>query len=504
MKYLVTSAEMKEYDNNTIERIGISGLVLMERAAMAVRDEILGLQAARGNAKSAVNTSECTVLIAAGSGNNGADGLALARLLSEEGFAVSLVECGNLENATDIYKKQRAILGFYNIRFLEGMEAAEPQYDFVIDGIFGVGLSRTVNDKYARIIGGLNEIKGVKVAIDIPSGIDATTGVVMGCGFWADVTVTFGFAKRGLYLYPGAAYAGKVKVAEIGINSRGFFGHFPEMFLYDERPELLLPSRRKDGNKGNFGKVLLVAGWENMAGAAIMSALAVLRTGAGMVKVFCSEKNRNVLQCAVPEAMYTDRDSLPTDTAWADVIVAGPGLGQSDEAVAVLKVLLDEAVSGQKPILLDADALNLVAAGKVMVTRGRQIVMTPHVGELARLVGKEISDIKTHAVEVAKAAALDYDSVMVCKDARTLVYADGLPIYLNVTGNSGMATAGSGDVLAGMIGGLLAQGLDVFEASCVGVYLHGLAGDAAAGKYSEYGVTATGIIAQIEDIMKGS
>ena len=162
-----------------------------------------------------------------------------------------------------------------------------------------------------------------------------------------------------------------------------------------------------------------------------------------------------------------------------------------------------EALQKGKPVLLDADALNLLAAGKAAIPENSNIIMTPHVGELSRLMGKEISYIKSHMIEVAKAAALDYDSVMVCKDARTLVYAKGEPICLNVTGNSGMATAGSGDVLAGMIGGLLAQGMDAFKAACVGVYLHGLAGDMAAGKYSEYGVTATGIIAQIEEIMKG-
>ena len=488
MKYLVTSAEMKEYDNNTIERIGIPVLVLMERAAMAVRDEIF---------KCCPPRSKKQVLIAAGSGNNGADGLALARLLSEEDFLVSVIECGNPESATESYKKQKEILKFYEVKFLNALENTEDDYDFVVDGIFGVGLSRTVNEKYAQIIKRLNEINGIKVAIDMPSGIDATTGNIMGTAFRADLTVTFGFAKRGQYLYPGAEYVGRIAVAEIGINSNGFFGHVPEMFLYDESPEIFLPVRRKEGNKGTFGKVLLIAGWENMAGAAVMSAKAVLRMGAGMVKVFCSEQNRPVLQCAVPEAMYTDRESFMKDIQWADVIVAGPGLGQSKEAEQVLEQVLKET----KPILLDADALNLVAERKVVIPPQSRIVMTPHVGELSRLTGKEIPEIKSCFPEVAKEAALDYDSVMVCKDARTLVCENGKPIYMNVTGNNGMATAGSGDVLAGMIGGLLAQGMDLFEAACAGVYLHGLAGDAAAGKVSEYGVTATAIIDRIEEIL---
>lgn len=488
MKYLVTSAEMKEYDNNTIERIGIPALVLMERAAMAVRDEILKYCSLARNKN---------VLIVVGSGNNGADGLALARLLSEEDFLVSVIECGDPENVTESYKKQKKILKFYDVKFLNASENTEDDYDFVVDGIFGVGLSRTVKEKYAQIIEWLNKINGIKVAIDIPSGIDATTGKVMGTAFQADLTVTFGFGKRGLYLYPGADYAGRIIVAEIGINSKGFFDQKPEMFLYDESPEMLLPVRKRDGNKGTFGKVLLIAGWENMAGAAVMSAKAVLRMGAGMIKVFCSEQNRLVLQSAVPEAMYTDRESFLKDIQWADVIVAGPGLGRSKEAELVLEQLMKET----KPILLDADALNLVAEGKVVILPQSRIVMTPHVGELSRLTGKEISEIKSCFPEVVKEAALDYDSVMVCKDARTLVYAHGKPMYLNVTGNSGMATAGSGDVLAGLIGGLLAQGMDLFEAACVGVYLHGLAGDAAAGKVSEYGVTATSIIDWIMEIM---
>ncbi len=546
MKYLVTSAEMKEYDNNTIERIGIPALVLMERAAMAVRDEILKISGKiiassydttkeglsydttkavlsydtmKGESSDNTSgTSSGNVLIVAGSGNNGADGLALARLLKEDSFDITVLECGNMDHATDSYKKQREILAFYDIHFIKDITQAESKYDFVVDGIFGVGLSGTVNEKYANIIECLNGMRGNKIAIDIPSGIDGTTGKVMGCAFKADVTVTFGFGKRGLYFFPGAEYAGKVEVAQISINERGFFGRQPGMFLYDESPAELLPARKRDGNKGTFGKVLLIAGWENMAGAAIMSSKAVLRAGAGMVKVFCSGQNRNLLQCAVPEAMIAKRETLLNDLKWADVIVAGPGLGQSESAAEVVKTILKETAESAKPILLDADALNLIAGNQELqeiirhskansvdnknsAKRSMQrIIMTPHIGELARLSGKEISYIKCHIVEVAKETCLDYDSVMVCKDARTVVFSEGHPLYLNVTGNSGMATAGSGDVLSGMIGALLAQGQDAFKAACVGVYLHGLAGDAAAGKVSEFGVTATRIISQIEEV----
>ncbi len=502
MKYLVTSSEMKEYDNNTIERIGMPALVLMERAAMAVHQHILDM--VRKFCTSGQTEKVYKILIAVGSGNNGADGLALARMLTEEGFEVTVVECGNIAHATENYMKQREILAYYDVQFLNNLDAVYDGYDFIVDSLLGVGLSRVVNGRYASMIAKLNQMHGVKIAIDIPSGIDGTTGAVMGIAFRADITVTFGFAKRGLYLYPGAEYAGKIYIEDIGINERAFFGHTPEMFMYDEDLDILLPARRKDGNKGTFGKVLLIAGWENMAGAGIMSSKAALQTGAGMVKVFCSEENRSTLQCAVPEVMIASRETLIKDIEWADVVAAGPGLGKSQEAAETLQVMLCETSAAEKPVLLDADALNLLAAGKIHIFKGQKLIMTPHAGELSRLTGKEISYIKSNIVEVAKDASLDYDSVMVCKDARTYVYVSGHAGYLNVSGNSGMATAGSGDVLSGIVAGLLAQGQDLFEAACTGVYLHGLAGDAAAEQVSEYGVTAMRIVAQIKDIMKGS
>jgi len=502
MRYLVTSAEMKEYDSNTIMRIGVPASVLMERAALAVREEIL---------KHSNGVWNQRVLIAVGSGNNGADGLALARLLNEVGFFVSVYECSNEGTQTETYKLQKQILQSYDIAYVKDLFACDNFYNYVVDGVFGIGLSRAVDKRYGEILQRLNEMNGYKVSIDIPSGIDGTTGRVMGCAFRADMTVTFGFGKRGLYLYPGAEYAGRVVVAGIGIDSHGFFGHIPEMFTYNETPECLLPIRQRDGNKGTFGKILLIAGWEQMAGAGIMSAKAMLMAGAGMVKVYCSEENRQILQCAVPEVMYGNKDSLIKDLEWADVVVAGPGMGQSAEAKEMLEELFERL--GRRIVILDADALNLVAKCETLQRSLKEcfkkdasikVIMTPHVGELARISGKEISYIKHNFTEVAQDVAEEYHCVMVCKDARTLVYMQGHPMYLNVVGNNGMATAGSGDVLAGIIAALAAQKMPPFQSASVGVYLHGLAGDLAAENYTEYGVTATGIIGQIKKIISGS
>lgn len=501
MKYLVTSGEMKEYDKNTIVHMGIPSLVLMERAALAVRDEIFRIWEQQNCGKN--------VLVVTGSGNNGADGLALARLLAESGFEVTVYEWGSPDYRTQEYRKQKEILGFYEIIYAEDLSDLKQKYDFVVDGIFGVGLSRPVNENCAQIIKRMNALQGNKIAIDIPSGIHADSGRIMGEAFLADVTVTFGFGKRGLYLFPGADYAGRIVTAPIGITERSFLRKTPEMFIFEESLKGLLPKRRRDGNKGTFGKVLLIAGWEYMAGAGILAAQALLRTGAGMVKVFCSEQNREILQGAVPEAMYGNKESLQKDLKWADVIVAGPGLGQSEKACQILRQVLEEIKETRKSLLLDADALNLLGEKEALkkILQGAfnpSVIMTPHMGELARLSGYTIDFVKTHITEVAKEEALAYDSVMVCKDARTLVFMSNHPMYLNVNGNSGMATAGSGDVLSGIIGALLAQGQSPFSAACVGVYLHGMAGDRAAGRYSEYGVTASGITAQIEEIMKGS
>ncbi len=500
MMYLVTAEEMKEYDNNTIEKIGIPALVLMERAALAVRDVILK------------ECPEGAVLIVAGIGNNGADGLALARLLAENGYQVRVCTIGNLEKATSQWKTQRDILDYYSVEVFayEEKETIAGKYNVVVDAVFGIGLTRDVTGIYAKLLGDINDLSGRKIAVDIPSGLSATEGKVLGVAFCADITVTFGFGKLGMYLYPGADYCGNIIIADIGITEKAFMDQKPVFYTYDtlksnmdKNLNTLLPVRRKDGNKGTFGKVLVIAGFEQMAGAAILCARAVLETGAGMVKVICEKENRSVLQSAVPEAMYGSAEELLSCLQWADVVVVGPGLGKSMQTRELLCKLLE---STTLPLVLDADALNMISEQKELKELLRSYsggkIMTPHAGELARLAGLSVTQVKTQFIEVAKKLAEEYHSVMVCKDARTMVTGEKYCSYLNITGNNGMATAGSGDVLAGIIGGLLAQGTDIFKAAVLGVYLHGLAGDTARDHYTEYGVTAGRILESIRLCLK--
>lgn len=491
MRYLVSAAEMRRYDSNTIEKIGIPQCVLMERAALAAMEQVLrrfeGLEGRK------------RVLIMAGMGNNGGDGLALGRLLAEEGCQVEIWSVGDREKSSPQRKEQLKILGNYPVEYTDA--PGRQEYDAIIDALFGVGLSRNVEGAAAEAIALFNRLGGWKLSIDIPSGIDSDTGAVRGCAVQAHMTVTFGFCKRGIVLYPGCEYAGEVRIADIGISGRSFFGKEPEMYFYDENVEELLPKRSGAGNKGTFGKVLLAAGSEYMAGAAILAARAAYRAGAGMVKVLSPGANRIILQQAVPEALLGRRENLKEDMEWADVLAVGPGLGKSEEALYLLETLIDE---GRKPLLVDADGLNLLSLHPDLRNalakqggEGREIVLTPHVGELARLTGTCSAGCGEALSMYAGELACELHGTVAAKDARSFVCAEGHPVCVNICGNSGMATAGSGDVLAGIIAGLLAQGMDAFEAAAVGVYVHAKAGDRAAQEMGEHACMAGDIIERI-------
>jgi len=493
MKYLVTSAEMKKYDNNTIEKIGIPGMVLMERAALSVMEQIQGgCMAQKGMAQ--------RVLIMVGMGNNGGDGLAIARMLAEQDYQVTVWCVGDTSKASEQWKQQWEILRHFPVTISSNV--TEKEYDILVDALFGVGLSREVSGSYREAIYRFNQLSGYKIALDVPSGLDADSGAVWGCAVKADVTVTFGFCKRGLVLYPGYEYAGKVITTDIGIGPHSFMGEEPGMFYYEEPVDSLMPKRQTNGNKGTFGKLLVVAGSMNMAGAAILAAKSAYRIGAGMVKVITPAENRVILQETVPEALLGTPDDLEESLAWADVVLIGPGLGKSDKARWCLKTVLEQ---GQLPLVIDADGLNLLAEQKelrqILSQREGAVILTPHVGELSRLAGVGIPELKVDLAEWAMKTAAHFQAVVVAKDARTFVCKENNPICLNMRGNNGMATAGSGDVLAGIIAGLLAQKPEAFWAACVGVSVHGAAGDEAAQHLGEHGVMAGDIIENLRCVI---
>lgn len=405
------------------------------------------------------------------------------------------------------------------------MRGLASNYDIIIDAIFGVGLSRSVEGSYRDAIEWINQSKTFVCSVDIPSGVNTDTGEIMGCAVRADLTVTYGFRKMGQLLYPGTEYAGALVCRQMGIDERSFLGEEPFWYTHIGRDSALLPERRPDGNKGTFGKVLLIVGSSRIAGAAMMAAKSAFRIGTGMVKAVTAEENKEALQQYVPEAMlitYTEDilsgadDSsekkkafmreLKEAESWADCILVGCGIGTGRQARELLRFAISES---DLPLVIDADGLNLLAQDEKLRKavadcggRGRTIIITPHPGEFARLYGCTVAEVKEHLTEYPRKLAERLRCIVVCKDARTVVaWHDGKQGYVNTTGNAGMATAGSGDVLAGMITGLVAQGMPGADAAVAGVYLHGMAGDLAAQCETEVSMTATDIIERIRDVV---
>lgn len=482
MEYLLDAVQMKAADSYTITELGIPSLELMERAAgacvKAIEQE--GWEYGR-------------VLIVCGSGNNGGDGFAIGRLLLEKGTDVKLCFAGHMESRTEETVCQMEHFLQAGGRICDTIDAEK--YDVVIDALFGVGLSREVTGKYRGLLEQMNALQARKLAVDIPSGISASDGCVMGAAFRADMTVTFQEKKLGLVLFPGCEYAGQVLAADIGIDCSEVIKKGGIYYMMEGKDAAgLLPARPAVSHKGTFGKLLLIAGSRGMAGAAFISALAAYRVGAGLVQIYTVEENRTILQQLIPEAIVScyksfDEESLKEKLAWADVVCIGPGIGISKISKHILNIVLKE---GKVPCMIDADGLNLLAEEPCLMERlseGR-FVLTPHMKELSRLMGCQVSEIKKNRKEKLALFMERYGAVLVQKDARTFVGMRGHLTYVNMTGNAAMAKAGSGDVLSGMIAGLMAQGKEPFDAAVLGVYLHGLSGDLARETLGDYSVLA--------------
>ena len=492
MKYLLSAAQMKAADGRMIHEIGIPSLVLMERAALrcveAMKEEKVDFK---------------KVLVVCGSGNNGGDGFAIARLIHEEGHEVDAVFVGRMESRSEETVRQMEICK--NLGITIGNSLPEQEYSVIIDAVFGIGLCRKIEGRYLEVIEQMNRYRGYKVAVDTPSGISSDTGEILGCAFKADLTVTFAYAKAGQVFYPGYEYAGKVVVKEIGITDPSF-AQRNDVFFALEKEDVLkrMPKRRPDSNKGSYGKILLIAGSRGMAGAAYLSAKAAYMTGAGLVRIYTEESNRQILQQLLPEAVITAYDemspecfhALPALLNWADVICIGCGLGKSKCSARLLHMTLEQNL---KPCVIDADGLNLLAElpkeeQRKLLQNNGQYVLTPHMMEMSRLTGYTVSELKKDRTVLIRKFTTEMPVVCAMKDSRTLVAKKEHPVFVNTSGNAAMAKAGAGDVLAGTITGLLAQNMEAYDAAVLGVYLHGLAGDEARKECGAYSVLAEDII----------
>lgn len=505
-KTVLSAARMQAVDQATIEQIGIAQDVLMERAALAVVSHVVKHHPKR-------------ILCVCGTGNNGGDAIAIARILIMQGMDAEIYLCGDESKSKNSVRKQLDIFIKVGGKTRTDMNFAE--YDMIVDGIFGVGLSRHVEGTCREVIEAVNYAKmqgSVVISVDIPSGIHTDTGAVMGTAVKADKTISFAYYKPGHLLYPGAEYCGNVLVEDIGINldavnsvmhnvvsimSNAHTLTDTNIFTLDRNAPFKLPHRTRNGNKGTFGRVLVIAGSSTMYGACYLSALAVLRSGAGLVDIYSHEVNRATIQSKLPEGIFHSyEDDLTKLIKNVDCVVIGPGLSTDDSAVSLVKTVLENC---DKPIVADADALNCIAGNSALaellkVHHQSDVILTPHPGELSRLTGASVSELKSDYITAVKKLALEFGCVVVGKDAGTVV-SDGKTVYLNQTGNSGMATAGSGDVLSGIIGAFCAQGESAFDAAWKGVYLHGKAGDTAAEHSNAYSLLAGDIADALKEVI---
>lgn len=508
MKWLLSAQEMKNCDTRTMEYYGMPSMVLMERAALAVAEVVQ---------KGDFDTTRTAIVC--GVGNNGGDGIAVARLLWQNGCKVSVYAVGSVNRATEQTRQQLAIAEKYGISVCfvteENLECVQQEIKnstLLIDGLFGVGLSGKAEGLFGQMIQYINEAAAPVIAIDVPSGINSDNGHVEGCAVKAHTTVTFAFCKAGLVLYPGAEYAGKVLVAPIGITEDSFEKK-PRLFSLDTEEVLeSLPVRNAYSNKGTYGKSVLIVGSKGMSGAACLAALAACRSGCGLVRIVTPEENREILQTLVPEAVLTvydsenpkkDQQKIMEAISWGDAVGIGSGLGRSQASEYLVKLVLQCA---HKPVVIDGDGLNILAEHMDWLDHnnrlsGQHIAVTPHLGEMARLSKTSVKDMQSHLVETAQAFAQQYHVCCVLKDARTIVASDYDSAYVNLTGNHGMATGGSGDVLTGMMTSFVAQGMELEKGAIAAVHLHGCAGDAAAEKKGARGMIARDLVACISSVL---
>lgn len=509
MRYVINVEEMRALEQNAIRGIGIPEEVLMERAAFAVWQEL-----------EKRTTREDPILFLCGTGNNGGDGLAAARMAYLGGRNVSVaivskdkVRVFALKDFTEGGKirpetvKKEELTSHCSAGFagqltilskicdFVGKDRDFGEYTIVVDAVFGIGLSRPITGTYRECIQKIQQEKrrrklGV-ISVDIPSGIHADTGAVMGIALEADLTVTFGWEKIGLLLYPGAQYAGEIVTADIGIP--------PEPACLTENTVLrmepadirLLSGRKPDTHKGDYGKVAVIAGSKGMCGAAILAGKAACRAGAGITAVVSAEENRIPIQTALPEAIFTPRSRAEERIAWADCLAVGPGLGTDAEAEGLVRL----ALASGKPVVADADALNCISrAADLYGMLHDQVILTPHVGEMARLSGFSVAEIRENPVEIADGFAEQYGCICVLKGARTFISGGKAFRRIHTGGNAGMAAGGSGDVLTGIIAGLLGTERDAKTAAAFGVLVHGLAGDQAKEKFGERSMTAADML----------
>ena len=505
---ILTAAQMREADRRTIEEIGIPSIVLMENAG---RQVVGAMEAAFDD------LDQRRVAVLCGRGNNGGDGFVVARTLHQHGIDVGVFLLGQVADVEGDAKTNLNVLGRLGVTVVEipdseAWELHGPEittHDLLVDAVFGTGLTKPLGGMLQTAVGDINSAELPVVAVDVPTGLAADTHELIGEAIQADVTVTLGAPKLPLVLPPGDSRVGDLVVADIGIPREVIDGVEGPRLALLTRAELrsVIPPRPSDAHKGDFGRVLVVAGSTGKTGAAHLAGLGALRSGAGLVTIATPRSCVPTVAAAAPEYMtlplpesedgHVGRDALSQLLELpCDVIAVGPGLGTGAGATALVHGLLDQATV---PLVLDADALNAVVAepGRLRGREGSALIITPHPGEMARLARTTTEQVQANRVETARGFATSQKLYVVLKGARTLIATPDGSVFVNLTGNPGMATGGTGDVLTGGTAAWVAQLLDAAAASKVAVHLHGLAGDLAAKSHGQVAMTATDLVAEL-------
>lgn len=520
MTRLALAAEARELDRITIEEIGVPGVALMELAG----------QGATAALTARLDMENARIAIFCGAGNNGGDGYVIARHLRALGHrpevfllaapariqgdaAINLTALTRL--AVPIHRLDPDALD--DTMFATLIKRIElTAWDACVDALLGTGLERPVTGRYADVIAILNSQSSPILAVDIPSGLSADTGQPLGATVEATLTATFGCLKPGLVLYPGRGFVGALEIISLAF-APSVHARVPLSGVALAPADVIsrLPSRSRDAHKGTCGRVLILAGAPGKSGAAVLAGAGALDIGAGLVTVGTHPSclsQISMIRWALMSAPLLpkhndhltghEHEALVESASRADVIAVGPGLGTELAKAETLQTLIEHT---RGPMVLDADALNIIAENLPLLRASKHpIIVTPHPGEMARLTGSPTEEVLRNRLECARLFAREHGVIVVLKSGSTVIAHPDGRYAINTSGNPGMATAGMGDVLTGIIAGLLAQGLDPWEAACVGVCLHGHAGDISARRCGEYALTAERLLDALPEATKAA
>ena len=512
---VATAEQMQELDRKAIEGYKIPGIVLMENAGRGAAEVISSAFPDIQNKK---------IAIVAGKGNNGGDGFVIARHLLNRGVSVKVYLLtdpkalrGDAEINYHVFSRMKGeVIPVPSSKDYQKVKRDLEKFDLLIDGIFGTGLDAEVRGYYREVIDHLNTLQRPIVAIDIPSGLDANTGKPFGTAIRAALTVTFGLPKVGHLISPGPEYVGALKVIDISIPRRLVEEEKIQTYLL-EREEIrrwLSAPRRPDTHKGDYGHLLVISGSVGKTGAAAMACQAALRIGAGLVTLAIPKSLNAIMEMKLTEVMTEPLPETPKQSlslrAFNSIlrlcenkraVIIGPGLGTFKETQSLILKLIKTL---DLPVVLDADGLTALATQpKILPTANRSLILTPHPGEMAKLIQSTSKEVQEDRIGISRNFSQSRQVHLILKGYRTLITTPKGEVFINPTGNPGMASGGTGDVLTGMIGGLICQGFEILPSLQIAVYLHGLAGDEVASERGEKSLVATDIIEKIPALLQG-